>query len=145
MASPYGRRFTPADLERIRELASWGHSGDSIAKALGRDPLSIRKKCCALGIRLRKPSPDHRRIRLSTDAWGALEVEATRLGCSASRLARLCIEAVCRDGLFAAVIDAPVPRRRKMTPAAPEIPALPSPPFLNGIFAPRLVATLGQR
>jgi hypothetical protein len=49
----------------------------------------------------------HRRIKLSLQAWRALQTEADRLGTSAGRLARLVIETVGRDGPFSAVIDAP--------------------------------------
>jgi hypothetical protein len=141
MASPYGRRFTPADIERIRELAMWGHSGDGIAKALNRDPLSIRKKCCALGIRLRKPSAHGRRFKISREAWRKYQIKGEQLGASPSRLVRLVAEKAA--DIIDAVIDAPVPRRRKV-PAAPELPTplpLPAPPppspFLP--LAPRLV------
>jgi hypothetical protein len=131
------RRFTPAEIEKLRELASWGHSGDAIARSLNRDPLSIRKKCCALGIRLRKPSPDHRRIKLSPAAWRALEVEADRLGTSPGRLARLCIEAAARDHLVTAIIDAPVPRWRDHRRATASMV-----PVSKIVMSPRLCASL---
>jgi hypothetical protein len=57
----------------------------------------------------------HRRIKLSLQAWRVLQTEADRLGTSAGRLARLVVEVVARDRLFSAVIDAPVPQRKKRT------------------------------
>jgi hypothetical protein len=65
-------RFSPDEIAKIKTLASWGHSGDAIAKVIGRDPLSIRKKCCAPGIRLRKASAASRRIKLPIPIWRAL-------------------------------------------------------------------------
>jgi hypothetical protein len=46
-------------------------------------------------------------IKLSLQAWRALQTEADRLGTSAGRLARLIVETVARDNLVSAVIDTP--------------------------------------
>ena len=88
-------------------MASFGHDGKSIARALDRTPQAVRVKDVEIGVRLRPPKMHHRRIKLSLQAWRALQIEADRLGTSAGRLARLVIETVARDRLFSAVIDAP--------------------------------------
>ena len=102
------RRFSPADIETLKFMASFGHDGKSIARSLGRTPQSVRVKAVEIGVSLRPPKMDHRRIKLSVQAWRALQTEADRLGTSAARLARLVVETVARDRLFSAVIDAPV-------------------------------------
>ena len=101
------RRFSPADIEKLKFMASFGHDGKSIARALDRTPQAVRVKAVEIGVRLRPPKMEHRRIKLSVQAWRALQTEADRLGTSAGRLARLVIETVARDRLFSAVIDAP--------------------------------------
>ena len=101
------RRFSPADIEKLKFMASFGHDGKSIARALDRTPQSVRVKAVEIGVRLRPPKMEHRRIKLSVQAWRALQTEADRLGTSAGRLARLVVETVARDRLFSAVIDAP--------------------------------------
>ena len=106
------RRFSPADIEKLKFMASFGHDGKSIARALDRTPQAVRVKAVEIGVRLRPPKMDHRRIKLSTQAWRALQTEADRLGTSAGRLARLVVETVARDKLVSAVIDAPVEKRR---------------------------------
>jgi hypothetical protein len=100
------RRFSPADIEKLKFMASFGHDGKSIARSLGRTPQSVRVKAVEIGVRLRPPKMEHRRIKLSLQAWRALQTEADRLGTSAGRLARLVIETVARDRLFSAAIDA---------------------------------------
>ena len=109
------RRFKPDEIEKLKLMADFGHDGKSIARTLDRTPQAIRVKCVELGIRLRKPSPDSRRIRVSPDAWRGLGVEAARRSMSPGRLARLVIETVVKDRLIDAVIDAPPhPSRRVM-------------------------------
>jgi hypothetical protein len=100
-------RFSPADIEKLKFMASFGHDGKSIARALDRTPQAVRVKAVEIGVQLRPPKMHHRRIKLSLQAWCALQTEADRLGTSAGRLARLIIETVARDRLFSAVIDAP--------------------------------------
>jgi hypothetical protein len=126
------------DIEKLKYMASFGHDGKSIACALGRTPQSVRVKAVEIGVSLCPPKMDHRRIKLSVQAWRALQTEADRLGTSAGRLARLVVETVARDRLFSAVIDAPVPQRKKRADAS--APPPPSQSFLN-TFAPRLVST----
>jgi len=89
-------RSTASDdeIEKLKFMASFGHDGKSIARALDRTPQSVRVKAVEIGVRLRPPKMHHRRIKLSTQAWRALQAEADRLGMSAGRLARLVIETV---------------------------------------------------
>src|SRR6516162_11674129 len=82
------RRFSPADIEKLKFMASFGHDGKSIARALDRTPQSVRVKAVEIGVRLRPPKMHHRRVKLSLQAWRALQTEADRLGTSAGRLAR---------------------------------------------------------
>ena len=77
------RRFSPADVEKLKFMASFGHDGKSIARSLGRTPQSVRVKAVEIGVRLRPPKMEHRRIKLSLQAWRALQTEADRLGTSA--------------------------------------------------------------
>jgi hypothetical protein len=102
------RRFSPADIAKLKFTASFGNDGKSIARALDRTPQSVRVKAVEVGVRLRPPKMHHRRIKLSLQAWRALQTEADRLGTSAGRPARLVVETVARNRLFSAVIDAPV-------------------------------------
>jgi hypothetical protein len=113
------RRFTAAELERLRLMADFGHDGKSIARALGRTPQAIRVKCVELGIRLRRPSVEHRRVKLPLQTWQGLRAAATARGTTVAGLARLLIEIIVRDNLFSAVVDAPPPLRRA-TPSKPD-------------------------
>ena len=111
------RRFSDDEIEKLKFMASFGHDGKSIARALDRTPQAVRVKAVEVGVSLRPPKMDHRRIKLSVQAWRALQTEADRLGTSAGRLARLVIETVARDDLVSAVIDAPLHRKRGSEPA----------------------------
>ncbi len=106
------RRFTPADIARLRELASWGHCGKAIARDLGRTPQAVRVKCCELGIKLRPVNVDCRRIKIPPDTWRGLQDEAARLGTSPGRLGRLLLVTIIRDRLVDAIVDAPPARVR---------------------------------
>jgi hypothetical protein len=63
------RRFSDDEIEKLRFMASFGHDGKSIARALDRTPQSVRVKAVEIGVRLRHPNMHHRRIRLSAQAW----------------------------------------------------------------------------
>ncbi len=109
------RRFTPAEIEKLKLMASWGHDGKSIGRALDRTPQAIRVKCVELGIALRVPSANCRRVKISPETWEGLCAEAAQLGTSPGRLARQLVEVVVRDRLYAAVIDPPLATRRTTT------------------------------
>ena len=135
------RRFSPDEIEKLKYMASFGHDGKSIARALNRSPQSIRVKAVEIGVSLRPPKMEHRRIKLSLPARRALQTEADRLGTSAGRLARLIVETVARDKLIGAVLDVPMPQQKKR--ADVPVPPPPAPSFLN-VLAPRLFATLSS-
>ena len=73
----------------------------------------MRVKAVELGIRLRPPSVDCRRVNLPETTWLGLKAVADRYGITVARLARLLIEIVVRDRLFDAVIDDTRPARRR--------------------------------
>jgi len=99
------RRFSESDIGTLRQMAERGHDGKSIALALGRTAQSVRVKAVELGIALRPPSLDTRRIKLKAGTWTVLESEARRFNTTPSRLARLIIETVVADDLVDAVLD----------------------------------------
>src|SRR5258707_1388539 len=116
------RRFTPAEITKLKELAAWGHDASSIGRQLGnRTPQSIRVKAVELGIKLRPVSADCRRIKLSAEAWDGLQTEARARGVSSpGRLARQLLEIIVRDRLYAAIIDPPPPPRRMVETLDPK-------------------------
>ena len=109
------RRFTPAEIEKLRLRADFGHNGKSIARALDRPPQAIRVKCVELGIKLRPASIEHRRVKLPLETWATFRGAAEARGTTVARLAKLLIETIVRDDLFDAVIDPPPPKPRPMT------------------------------
>ena len=129
------RRFSDDEIEKLKFMASFGHDGKSIARALDRTPQAVRVKAVELGIRLRRPSAHGRRFKISPEAWCAYQAKGEQLGTSPSGLVRLVAEMVARDDLFTAVIDAPMPQRKKRADVQP-------PPSVLDTFAPRLFATL---
>lgn len=103
--------FTPPMVEKLRLMVDCGHSGVSIARALGVTPLSVRVKACSLGIRLRKPKVQREARTPVTDAaWAALTKAGAERGMSVAQLCRVTLEAIARDNLWAAVIDVAPPR-----------------------------------
>jgi hypothetical protein len=109
------RRFTPGDIEKLKLMASCGHDGRSIARALGREPLAIRKKAVAMGLSLRKPSTEFRRVRLPLPVWQALAEHAAAQNTTVQKVAALLLSTIAKDKLYAAVLDdEPRPVRRKI-------------------------------
>jgi hypothetical protein len=94
------QRFSISDIEKLKYMASFGHDGRSIARALDRSAQSVRVKAVELGVSLRKPLPDHRCIKLSPEASG--------------RLGRLVIETVVNNKLINAIIDDAPPKKHQM-------------------------------
>jgi hypothetical protein len=75
------RRFSDADLEKLRLMASVGHPGTSIARALDRTPQSIRVKAVELGVRLRPEKTDRAaRVVMTAETRFALAAAAARRG-----------------------------------------------------------------
>jgi hypothetical protein len=132
------RRFSPYDIATLKAMAEHGHDGKSIALALGRTAQSVRVKAVELGIALRPPSLDARRIKLGFGTWAVLEGEARRFNMRPSKLARLIVETVIADDLIDAVLD-DLPRSWRQ-PAVPQKDrkwqiALGSRSFTNGANA----------
>ena len=42
-------------IEKLKFMASFGHDGESIARALDRTPQAVRVKAVEIGVRLRPP------------------------------------------------------------------------------------------
>lgn len=106
------RRFSPQEIATLKAMSARGHDGRTIALALNRPAEAIRSKAVALGVPLRAPSLDGRRIKLPEHVWAALAQEARRLHTRPSRLARLVIETCVNDDLLGAVLDLPRSLRR---------------------------------
>jgi hypothetical protein len=108
-------------------MAAAGHPASSIAVALsGMSPHlpvsaeSVRKKCVALGIRLKRPAEKLcHQVAFSVlgEVWPKLRKRANARGLSVSQLARLIVEVVIDEGLVSAIIDEHRPRNRKRLPA----------------------------
>jgi hypothetical protein len=80
-----------------------GCTGNEIAAALARTPLSVRVKACALGLRL-KPEKgkrgDHElRFMLDKRTWTTLRELAKARGSPPSRYAKLLVTIIVRDQL----------------------------------------------
>jgi hypothetical protein len=76
----------------------------AIGAALNRTPQTIRVKAIELGIRLRPPSLDTRRIKLTFGTWAVLEGEARRFNMRPSKLARLVVEVLDGTGAIIAYL-----------------------------------------
>jgi hypothetical protein len=108
------RRFSESDVATLRAMAERGSDDRAIGAVLNRTPQAIRTKAVELGVRLRPPSLDGRRIKLKAGTWAVLEAEGRRFKMQPSKLARLIIETVVADDLLDAVIDPPRSLRRPM-------------------------------
>ena len=111
-------RFTPAAIEIVRRLAADGKSASEIADAIGSTAASVRVRCCQLKIKLahgacvdtphtqQQPFQEQSlTIRMYPEFYAGLEQEAARMGKSAAELARILLEAIVSDGIYAAVLD----------------------------------------
>jgi hypothetical protein len=108
-------RFTEQDIGRLRHLAGTGFSGLSIARELQRTPLAIRAKCCALGISLRPPtSTNEVRFYIDTTIMADLRAAADDRGIPVTRLCRQLLTAIAWDKMYAAVLDVPVPKKKRL-------------------------------
>jgi hypothetical protein len=146
------RRFSHDDIEKLQLMADCGHTGTSIAKALGRTPQAVRVKCCELGIKLKPQSVANRRVRLPVPVWGKLKVAADAYGMTVVKFAALLVEAIVKDRLFDAVLDipkraAPTRRSRRVsadTEVRPEVLVVPAkvPTDFALLFAPPLMGRL---
>lgn len=105
-------RYTETMVERLRELAAFGHGGNAISRTLsdmaGRTITaeSVRKKAAALGVRLRKPPTNcEARTAVNRECWAVLLRAADARGVSVARLCRQLIETCCKAHLIGAVLD----------------------------------------
>jgi hypothetical protein len=111
-----GRRFSDDDVATLKDMSAKGYAGPTIALALGCTAEAVRKKACALGIRLRAPSMAAQRIKLPGWCWRCLETEGRTFGIKPATMARLIIERCLTDDLVCAVIDAPKKFQRTAKP-----------------------------
>jgi hypothetical protein len=102
------QRFSDNDIATIRQMVADGHSGVSIAHALGRTAQAIRVKATELGIALRTDRPVNGvTFRLPDNIFTRLQAEARKRGLKVRSLARLILSVVCNRNLFSAVLDPP--------------------------------------
>jgi hypothetical protein len=108
------RRFTPADIETIRLMASCGYLATAIAAKLGREPLAVRTKMVALGLPLRRRGKPKNgsRFMIPDRLWTEISVAAAKRNVKPTKLCHLALEAIARDKMWDAVIDAPLPKRK---------------------------------
>jgi hypothetical protein len=99
------RRFTEAEIDKLRLMAECGHTGQSIARALDRRPQAIRVKCVELGVRLRRQAIANRRVRLPEATRQKLKATADSYNMTVVRFSELLLETIIRDKLFDAVLD----------------------------------------
>jgi hypothetical protein len=99
-------RFTPREIELLRTAVAEGMDGNEIADMLLRSPLSIRVKCCALGLKLRREKGAHElRFELTKKTHERLREICKQRGTSPSRFARFLVEVCVRDGLLEPIAD----------------------------------------
>jgi hypothetical protein len=99
-------RFTPREVDVLRTAVAEGMTGNEIADMLLRSPLSMRVKCCALGLKLRREKGEHElRFQLTKKTHARLKEIAKARGTSPSRFARLLVEVCVRDGLLLPIAD----------------------------------------
>jgi hypothetical protein len=130
------KRFTVSEVARFRELADLGLPANAIAKAIGHTPEAVRHKAVALGIKFRPlVAPKFgSRFKIPDRLWHDVSVAAAKRGVKPTKLAHLALEAVARDGLWDAVIDAP----RKSPTAPPPKRRRALPLSLSQLLAPTL-------
>ena len=110
-----GRKIlTKAVLATIPEMVEQGGMrADDIAEKLGCNIGTLKVRCCQARISLRppgsrrgRPKSDERTIRLSSAALALLQKRAAATGKSEAAVAQELIEAIARDNLYDAVLDA---------------------------------------
>ena len=110
-----GRKIlTKAVLATIPQMVEQGGMrADDIAEKLGCNIGTLKVRCCQARISLRppgsrrgRPKSDERTIRLSSAALTLLQKRAAASGKSEAALAQELIEAIARDNLYDAVLDA---------------------------------------
>jgi hypothetical protein len=110
-------RFTPDNLERVRQLAAAGNSSIGIAEAMGSTPASVKNVCCRHKIKIPRTrrsiknrlSEKHRFSELVAHLPASLSVEFYRkaedLQMPASVLASRLLAAIVGSNIYEAVLD----------------------------------------
>jgi hypothetical protein len=115
-------RFTPAMTEKLKQMASRGYDSPAIAVELAKmTPLpitaeSVRKKCCQIGLRLRRRDTKYRaevRCTVALDVWEKLRKMANARGLSVARFCQLFIEVATDEGYISKIVDERRPRSRR--------------------------------
>ena len=104
-------RFTPDNLQRVRQLAAEGNSSIEIAKSMGSTPASVKNVCCRHKIKIPRTRRSikntlselvaHLPASLSTE----FHRKAEDLQISASVLASRLLEAIVVSNIYEAVLD----------------------------------------
>ena len=130
------RVFTPPMVERLREMVAIGHPAPSVAHNLGLTAEHVRRKCAAIGLRLKRATPTAEvRFGTTRTIFDELAREANVRGLSVAQLGRLVLETALRDEILGAIIDAP-PTKPPRPPGAPHI-GRPVRPMTESQFAGR--------
>jgi len=104
-------RFTPDNLERVRQMAAEGNSSIEIAKAMGSTPASVKNVCCRHKIKIRRTrrSVTNTVSELVTHLPASLSAEFRRkaedLQIPASLLASKLLAAIIDSNIYEAVLD----------------------------------------
>jgi predicted transcriptional regulator len=101
-------RFTPDNLQRLRQLATEGKSSIEIAKLMGSTPASVKNVCCRHQIKIprrRRSISDAVSKHLPASLSTEFHREAEHLQISASMLASRLLEAIVISNIYEAVLD----------------------------------------
>jgi hypothetical protein len=104
-------RFTPDNLQRLRQLATEGKSSIEISKLMGSTPASVKNVCCRHKIKLSRArrSIENTLSKLVAHLPAPLSIEfhrkAEHLQISASMLASRLLEAIVISNIYEAVLD----------------------------------------
>jgi hypothetical protein len=115
----YMRRhvFTPTAIAILRRLADEGRSAAEIAEAIGSTPASVRVKCCHLKVRLRPGRSISSRpktyqaqaqtllVNMDQATYLNFRQKAAQMRISASKLARMLLDAIVASNIYEAVLD----------------------------------------
>ena len=104
-------RFTPDNLQRLRQLATEGRSSIEIAKLMGSTPASVKNVCCRHKIKIPRRRRSikkalsklvaHLPVSLSTE----FHRKAEALQITASVLASRLLAAIVDSNIYEAVLD----------------------------------------
>jgi hypothetical protein len=104
-------RFTPDNLQRVRQMATEGNSSIEIAKAMGSTPASVKNVCCRHKIKIPRTrrSIKDKLLELVAHLPASLSTEFHRkaedLQIPASVLASRLLAAIIDSNIYEAVLD----------------------------------------